>query len=38
VAEIMIEVLRNKDNKKIKEKAKKEIQKLAKKFPIPKKF
>lgn len=38
VAEIMIEVLRNKDNKKIKEKAKKEIQKMAKKFPIPKKF
>lgn len=38
VAEIMIEVLRNKDDKKLKEKAKKEIQKLAKKFPIPKKF
>jgi glycine hydroxymethyltransferase len=38
VAEIMIEVLKNKDNKKIKEKAKKEIKKMAKKFPIPKKF
>ncbi len=38
VAEIMIEVLRNKDDKKLKEKAKAEIKKLAKKFPIPKKF
>ncbi len=38
VAEIMIEVLRNKDNKKTKEKAKAEIKKLAKKFPIPEKF
>jgi glycine hydroxymethyltransferase len=38
VAELMIEVLKNKDNKKIKEFAHKEIKKLAKKFPIPKKF
>ncbi len=35
VAQIMIEVLRNIDNKKIKEKAKAEIKKIAKKFPIP---
>ncbi len=38
VAEIMIEVLRNKDNKKIKEKAKLEIKKMGKKFPVPEKF
>ncbi|MFZ3011669.1 MAG: serine hydroxymethyltransferase [Minisyncoccia bacterium] len=38
VAELMIEVLKNKDNKKIKEFAHKEIKNLAKKFPIPKKF
>ncbi len=38
VAELMIEVLKNKDNKKIKEAVHKEIKKLAKKFPIPKKF
>lgn len=38
VAELMIEVLKNKNNKKIKESAHKEIKKLAKKFPIPKKF
>lgn len=38
VAELMIEVLKNKDNKKIKESTHKEIKKLAKKFPIPKKF
>ena len=38
VAELMIEVLKNKDNKKIKESAHKEIKKLAKKFPIPRKF
>ncbi len=38
VAELMIEVLKNKDNKKVKQTAHKEIQKLAKKFPIPKKF
>ncbi|MCC7160653.1 serine hydroxymethyltransferase [Candidatus Nomurabacteria bacterium] len=38
VAELMIEVLKNKDNKKIKESVHKEIKKLAKKFPIPKKF
>ncbi|MFA5791945.1 MAG: serine hydroxymethyltransferase [Candidatus Paceibacterota bacterium] len=38
VAELMITVLKNKDNKKVKEKAHKEIKKLAKKFPIPKKF
>ena len=38
VAELMLEVLKNKDNKKIKEKVHKEIKKLAKKFPIPKKI
>lgn len=38
VAELMIEVLKNKDNKKIKEKVHAEVKKLAKKFPIPKKF
>ena len=38
VAELMIEVLKNKDNKKVKETVHKEIKKLAKKFPIPKKF
>jgi glycine hydroxymethyltransferase len=38
VAELMIEVLKNKDNKKVKEKIRKEIKALAKKFPIPKKF
>jgi len=38
VAELMIEVLKNKDNKKIKESVHKEIKKLAKKFPIPKGF
>ncbi|KKS05002.1 MAG: serine hydroxymethyltransferase [Candidatus Nomurabacteria bacterium GW2011_GWC2_41_8] len=38
VAELMIKVLKNKDNKKIKESVHKEIKKLAKKFPIPKKF
>ena len=38
VAELMIMTLKNKDNKKIKEEVHKEIKKLAKKFPIPKKF
>lgn len=38
VAEIMVEVLKNIDNKKIKAKAKSEIKSLAKKFPIPEKF
>lgn len=38
VAELMIKVLKNKDNKEIKEAVHKEIKKLAKKFPIPKKF
>ena len=38
VAELMILVLKNKDDKKIKERAHKEIKMLAKKFPIPKKF
>ena len=38
VAEIIVMVLKNKDNKKIKEKAHKEIKALAKKFPIPKRF
>ena len=38
IAELMIKTLKNKDNKKIKESIHKEIKKLAKKFPIPKKF
>jgi glycine hydroxymethyltransferase len=38
VAELMIMVLKNKDDKKIKESVHKEIKALAKKFPIPKKF
>jgi len=38
VAELMIEVLKNKDDKKVKQTVHKEIQKLAKRFPIPKKF
>jgi glycine hydroxymethyltransferase len=38
VAELMILTLKNKDDKKIKEKVHKEIKVLAKKFPIPKKF
>ncbi len=38
VAELMIMTLKNKDDKKIKEKVHKEIKVLAKKFPIPKKF
>ena len=38
VAELMIETLRNKDNKKKKEEIKKKIKTLAKKFPIPKNF
>jgi glycine hydroxymethyltransferase len=38
VAELMIEVLKNKNDKKVKEKVHKEIKSLAKKFPIPKKF
>ena len=38
VAELMITTLKNKDNKKVKEAIHKEIKKLAKKFPIPKKF
>jgi len=38
VAEFMIEVLKDKDDKKLKESVHKEIKKLAKKFPIPKKF
>ncbi len=38
VAELMIKVLKNKDDKKIKEAVHKEIKSLAKKFPIPKKF
>lgn len=38
VAEIMIEVLRNKDDDQIKSKAKEEIKSLAKKFPIPEIF
>jgi len=38
VAELMIETLKNKDNKKIKTKIKAEIKTLALKHPIPKKF
>jgi len=38
VAELMIKVLKNKDDKKLKESVHKEIKALAKKFPIPKKF
>lgn len=38
VAEIMLEVLRNTGNKKVIEKAHREIKALAKKFPIPEKF
>ncbi len=38
VAELMIKTLKNKDDKKVKESIHKEIKKLAKKFPIPKKF
>ena len=38
VAELMLITLKNKDNKKVKEEIHKEIKKLAKKFPIPKKF
>ena len=38
VAELMIAVLKNKDNKKIKEAVHREIKALAKAFPIPKKF
>ncbi len=34
----MIKVLKNKDDKKVKEAVHKEIKALAKKFPIPKKF
>jgi len=38
VAELMIETLKNKDDKKKKEEIKKKIKTLAKKFPIPKTF
>src|SRR3989344_8494691 len=38
VAELMIEVIKNKDDKKVKERVHKEIKALAKKFPIPKNF
>ena len=38
VAELMILTLKNKDNKKIKDSVHKEVKKLAKRFPIPKKF
>jgi glycine hydroxymethyltransferase len=38
VAELMLMVLKNKDDKKAKDAAHKEIKSLAKKFPIPKKF
>jgi len=38
VAELMITVLKNKENKKVKDAVHKEIKALARKFPIPKKF
>jgi glycine hydroxymethyltransferase len=38
VAELMIEALRNKDNKKKKEEIRTEIKRLCKKFPIPQAF
>jgi glycine hydroxymethyltransferase len=38
VAELMLEVLRNKDDVKVKTRVHKEIKALAKKFPIPAKF
>lgn len=38
LAELMLEVLKNKDDKKIKNRVHMEIKKMAKKFPIPKKF
>ena len=38
VAELMIETLKNKDNKKKKEEIRKKIKSLAQKFPIPKYF
>ena len=38
VAELMLMVLKNKDDKKVKDAVHKEIKSLAKKFPIPKKF
>lgn len=38
VAELMIETLKNKDNKKVKAAVHKKVKALAKKFPIPKKF
>ena len=38
VAELMIEVLKNKNDEKIKARVHKEIKALAKKFPIPKRF
>ncbi|TSC78062.1 MAG: glycine hydroxymethyltransferase [Parcubacteria group bacterium Gr01-1014_24] len=38
IAELMVTVLKDKDNKKIKESVHKEIKALAKKFPIPKRF
>lgn len=38
VAELMIEVLKNKDDKRVKASARKEIKMLAKKFPVPKSF
>lgn len=38
VAELMIATLKNKSDQKVKNEVRKEIQKLAKRFPIPKKF
>jgi len=38
VAELMIQVLKNKDDQKLKAAVHKEIKELAKRFPIPKKF
>jgi glycine hydroxymethyltransferase len=38
LAELMVLVLKDKDNKKLKLAVKTEVKKLAKKFPIPKSF
>ncbi len=38
VAELMIEVLKNKNDQKVKDRIRKEIRVLAKKFPVPKNF
>lgn len=38
VAQLMVDVLKDKDNKKLKKKVREEIRRLAKRFPVPKKF